>query len=121
MEMSLSYVKGLDVDSVQFSITAPFPGTRYFQEMKQAGRLRTLDWEAYDGTRSAVVSFPHLSLEDVQQFCEKAPTQWLIFKLRDPRWIIRQARYLLRLTRGQGISGLQGRIARASQILRGRL
>jgi len=119
MEMNLSFVKDLDVDSVQFSITSPFPGTRYFQEMEETGRLKSRNWEDYDGSRSAVVAFPHLSLEEIQTFCERAPARWLLAKLRDPRWIVRQARYLFRLAGGQGLAGLKGRIKRVREIVWG--
>lgn len=119
MEVSLAFVKDLDVDSVQFSITSPFPGTRYFEEMKSLGRLKTLDWDEYDGSRSAVVVFPNLSRQEIQGFCEKAPSRWLWRKLRDPRWIFRQGRYLLRLIRGQGVRGLRERVRRAIEILAG--
>jgi radical SAM superfamily enzyme YgiQ (UPF0313 family) len=119
MEMNLSFVKDLDVDSVQFSITSPFPGTRYFQEMEESGRLKSRNWEDYDGSRSAVVAFPHLSLEEIQSFCERAPARWLLAKLRDPKWLIRQVRYLLRVAEGQGMSGVKGRIQRIREIVQG--
>ncbi len=119
MEMNLSFVKDLDVDSVQFSITSPFPGTRYFEEMEEAGRLKSRNWEDYDGSRSAVVAFPNISLEEIQTFCERAPARWLFAKIRDPKWIARQARYLYRLARGQGLAGLKGRLKRVREIVWG--
>jgi len=118
METSLSFVKDLDVDSVQFSITSPFPGTRYFSQMKQAGRIRTMDWERFDGSHSSVVEFPHLQIEEIQAFCNSAASRWLLHKLRQPRWFLRQGRYLYRLTRGQGVRGLVSRLKRAREILR---
>ena len=117
MEVSLAFVKDLDVDSVQFSITAPFPGTRYFEEMKNLGRLKSLEWEKYDGARTSVVVFPGLSHQDIQKFCQKAPSRWLRRKLRDPGWLLRQVRYLVRLIRGQGLKGLWERTRRAIEVL----
>ncbi len=119
MEMNLAFVKDLDVDSVQFSITSPFPGTRYFREMEEAGRLKSRNWEDYDGSRSAVVAFPHLRLEEIQTFCGRASARWLLTKMRDPRWIVRQVRYLLRLAQGQGLAGLKGRLKRVREIVWG--
>jgi radical SAM superfamily enzyme YgiQ (UPF0313 family) len=119
MEMNLAFVKDLDVDSVQFSITSPFPGTRYFQEMEEKGRLKSRNWEDYDGSRSAVVAFPHLSLKEIQGCCERAPARWIVAKVRDPKWIARQIRYLLRVARGQGLIGLKGRLQRVREILWG--
>jgi len=87
--------------------------------MEEAGRLKSRKWEDYDGSRSAVVAFPHLSLEEIQTFCERASARWLLAKVRDPKWIVRQARYLLRLARGQGLSGLKGRLKRVREIVWG--
>jgi radical SAM superfamily enzyme YgiQ (UPF0313 family) len=117
METSFAFVKDLDVDSVQFSITSPFPGTRYFEEMQKVNRLKTLDWEKYDGSRSAVVEFPHLTLEEIQAYCEKAPSRWLRAKIRNPGWLVRQVQYVLRLLKGQGFVGLKARVQRAGEIL----
>ncbi|MEW6443408.1 MAG: radical SAM protein [bacterium] len=119
MEASLHFVQDLDVDSVQFSVTSPFPGTRYFEEMQRLGRLKTLDWERYDGARSAVVEFPHLSFAEIQHACRRAPSRWLRHKLGDARWLLRQVRYLLRIVRGQGLRGLTERFRRAADILIG--
>jgi anaerobic magnesium-protoporphyrin IX monomethyl ester cyclase len=117
MERSLAFVQELDVDSVQFSITSPFPGTRYFEELRKSGRLTTLDWTRYDGSRSSVVVFPHLSVSEIESFCARAPSRWLWKKLRDPAWGLRQIRYLARLLKGQGMRGLGQRIRRALEIL----
>ncbi len=119
METSLAFVKDLDVDSVQFSITSPFPGTRYFREMEETGRLKSRNWEDYDGSRSAVVAFPHLSLEEIQAFCERAPGRWLLAKARDPKWLLRQAGHFRRLARGQGLAGVRGRLERVREIVWG--
>ena len=118
METSLSFVKSLDVDSVQFSVTAPFPGTRYFRQLLQSGQLVSQDWERYDGSRSAVVAFPNLRPEEIQTFCQKAPARWLSVKLLHPTWLARQIRYLMRLLKGQGLSGVAERIRRMNEILR---
>ncbi len=117
MELSLSFVKSLDVDSVQFSIASPFPGTRYFEEMKRLNRLKFTDWEAFDGSCSAVVTFPRLTQYEIQRFCAQAASRWLRYKLRQPRWVARQVRYVWRLLRGHGLSGLAARISRALEIL----
>jgi radical SAM superfamily enzyme YgiQ (UPF0313 family) len=116
MEVSLAFVKDLDVDSVQFSITSPFPGTRYFEEMKHSGRLQTLDWEKYDGSHSSVVKFPHLTIEEIQAFQNKAASRWLLHKARQPRWFLRQIHSVYRLIKGQGIRGVIGRMKRVSEI-----
>lgn len=37
------------IDTVQFLILTPVPGTRFFKEMDEQGRLLTKDWSLYDG------------------------------------------------------------------------
>lgn len=37
------------VDTVQFMILTPLPGTPYFDQMEEQGRLLTRDWQLYDG------------------------------------------------------------------------
>jgi len=117
MELSLSFVKALDVDSVQFSIASPFPGTRYFEEMKRSDRLRFREWEDFDGSRSAVVDFPNLARGEIERFCAQAASRWLFHKLGQPRWVARQFRYMARLVQGQGVSALAARARRAVEIV----
>lgn len=37
------------IDTLQFMILTPLPGTPYFAEMERSGRLLTRDWSLYDG------------------------------------------------------------------------
>jgi radical SAM superfamily enzyme YgiQ (UPF0313 family) len=38
-----------DIDSIQFAVLTPLPGTSVFDEMDRQGRLLTKDWSLYDG------------------------------------------------------------------------
>ncbi len=113
MEETLECAKNLDVDSVQFSITTPFPGTRYFTQCDSQGTIITKDWNKYDGSRSSVVEFEGLSHERVEEFCRTATTKWLRRKLKDPKWILRQIYYLNRVRKGQGNKLFSEKIFRA--------
>jgi radical SAM superfamily enzyme YgiQ (UPF0313 family) len=42
------FATGLGIDTVQFLILTPLPGTPFFQEMEQSGRLLHRDWSKYD-------------------------------------------------------------------------
>lgn len=42
------YAKRLDIDSIQFMMLTPLPGTPVFDEMKEQGRLLHTDWSKYD-------------------------------------------------------------------------
>ena len=106
LRKTLEYAKSLDVDTLQFSITTPFPGTRYFNQLESRGLLRSTHWEDYDGLGQCVVRFENLSYEEVEEFCERFAGKWLRHKMRQPRWLLRQTRYLGRVLYGQGLAGL---------------
>jgi uncharacterized radical SAM superfamily protein len=42
------YAQKLDIDSIQFMMLTPLPGTPVFEEMKEQGRLLHTDWSKYD-------------------------------------------------------------------------
>jgi radical SAM superfamily enzyme YgiQ (UPF0313 family) len=42
------YAKELDINSVQFMMLTPLPGTPVFEELEQQGRLIHTDWSKYD-------------------------------------------------------------------------
>jgi radical SAM superfamily enzyme YgiQ (UPF0313 family) len=113
MEETLEFAKELDVDSVQFSITTPFPGTRYFSQCEAQNTITTREWRKYDGSRSAVVDFEGLSHEEVEEFCRTATAKWLRHKLKDPGWVLRQIYLLNRLRKGQGNKLFTEKILRA--------
>ncbi|MBI4683159.1 MAG: B12-binding domain-containing radical SAM protein [Nitrospirae bacterium] len=43
-----TFAKKLDIDSIQFMILTPLPGTPVFEELKSSGRLIHTDWSKYD-------------------------------------------------------------------------
>ncbi len=42
------YAKKLDIESIQFMMLTPLPGTPVFEELKEQGRLLHTDWSKYD-------------------------------------------------------------------------
>ncbi len=42
------YAKKLDIESIQFMMLTPLPGTPVFNELKEQGRLLHTDWSKYD-------------------------------------------------------------------------
>ena len=48
-ERALQACETLGIDGVTASVLTPLPGTRIYDEMKQAGRLITDDWAWFDG------------------------------------------------------------------------
>lgn len=70
-----------DPESVQFTIATPFPGSRYYREIKEAGRLLSDDFSKYDGFRSAVIRTDHLEPKDLEEIAAEANRRW-----QEHRW-----------------------------------
>jgi len=119
MEATFEYACELDIDSVQFSMATPCPGTDFYSELATEGRIRPAKWEEYDGSNMSVINYPDFSGEYLERFTTDAHTIWLRRKFRKPSWLWRQAHYLVRLTRGQGWPGLSKRFWRTIQLLTG--
>ncbi len=47
-ERTLSFLTSSHVSLVKFFTPAPYPGTRYYDDMRASGRLLTEDWSRYD-------------------------------------------------------------------------
>ena len=67
----------LPMDTVQFSIATPFPGTEFFAECERNGWLVTRDWSHYDGRFGAVVSYPQLGKREIEQMLTLAEDEYL--------------------------------------------
>ncbi len=63
---TLRFAKEINLDSVQFLILTPIPGTKLFEDFLNNGRIFTTDWELYDGHH--VVFYPkNLSPLELQE------------------------------------------------------
>ncbi len=83
----------LDPFTVQFSITTPFPGTKYFDIVSRNGNLLSKDWNDYDGNTKSVIHTDSLTAEDLVRARRKACRLWSRhFALRRVR--IRIKKYL---------------------------
>jgi radical SAM superfamily enzyme YgiQ (UPF0313 family) len=107
----------LDVDSVQFSIATPYPGTRFFHEARQQGFLPGLDFSQLDPWHHAPLTAHRVPKDFLEPFQAGAHRRWLEAKLRQPRWLWRQTRLLRRVVRTQGWHGLRSRARRGVDIL----
>ncbi len=86
MERTLEFTIGLKPDYAQFAIITPYPGTRYYRELKDSGRLLSGDWEDYDGSCRMIASLDSLSPEEVEAFVDYSYRR---FYLR-PRYILKR-------------------------------
>jgi anaerobic magnesium-protoporphyrin IX monomethyl ester cyclase len=113
LRATIEFVKGLDVDTVQFSIPIVYPGTRLFAEAKRSGWLRFPEgqWEKYDMSRPTLLN-PNMEAQEIVDMCSKA---WKEVYFR-PRFIaqkllaVRNAAELRLLVRGS-IAVMRGHMA----------
>lgn len=66
----------LDPTTIQFSILTPFPGTDFYQEMKEQGHLLGLKWAEYDGSYKSAICLDNLTGRDLEQAVQFAYKQW---------------------------------------------
>lgn len=65
----MRYAKKLNTSVAQFTISTPYPGTQYYEAMKD--KLLGLDWEMFNGF-NLVFDHPHVTRKDLLQLKEKA-------------------------------------------------
>jgi len=66
---TIEYAKSLDTSFAQFSVCTPYPGTKFFDDIKD--RITSRDWTKFD-TFTLVFDHPNLSPEDLEQLKERA-------------------------------------------------
>jgi radical SAM superfamily enzyme YgiQ (UPF0313 family) len=76
---TLEFAKELKPYSVQISITIPFPGTKYFDDLRKNGYLMTEDWKKYDGRHCAVMRTQSLTPEEIFTEHHKIKEEWIKF------------------------------------------
>ncbi len=86
---TVGFAKKHKIDTIQFLILTPLPGTRTFDEFDKTGRIFTYDWNLYDGMH--VVYEPkhmtpyHLQFENIKalrRFYSLRSVLKLIFKFK---------------------------------------
>ncbi len=119
LQRTFDYSCAIDIDSIQFSVATPLPGTAMFDTLQAQGALTAEGWSEYDGANTAVMRYEHLSKPDLESFMAESHSRWLRAKFRQPRWLLRQLRFVARTAASQGLPGVWGRFIRAVQLLRG--
>jgi radical SAM superfamily enzyme YgiQ (UPF0313 family) len=75
MEESFNFARKLACDSMQFYPLIVYPGTEAYEWAKAHGYLLTEDfsqWLTPTNAHNCVISFPHLTREEMVDFCERA-------------------------------------------------
>lgn len=68
---TIEYSKKLNTLVAQFALCTQYPGTKFFEKMKEEGRITTFDWEEYD-EYTPVFKHKHLSPEKLLSLKENA-------------------------------------------------
>jgi radical SAM superfamily enzyme YgiQ (UPF0313 family) len=111
---TLEFAKTITCDTMQFSTVTPYPGTPLFEKLKQAGRLRTLNWREFNGLGSSVIIWQNgLSAEQLQSLIKKGESDWLHTMMKRPGWWLRQFRFFTRSLPSQGMPLV---VRRAQQV-----
>ena len=59
------------ITTATFHIATPYPGTGFYREIEQAGRLKTRNWDAYD-TRHVTFNPARMSADELQEGYDRA-------------------------------------------------
>ncbi len=74
---TIKFAMELDPDSLQFSIVTPLPGTPYYTELKENGRLLTDDFTMYDGNNYSVLKLEQMTNAEVETLFKYAGKAWI--------------------------------------------
>jgi anaerobic magnesium-protoporphyrin IX monomethyl ester cyclase len=66
----------LDPTTVQFSIATPFPGTSFYDELREKGYILSENWAEYDGNHKSVIKSNNISQRDLEDAIKYAYKQW---------------------------------------------
>jgi len=116
---TFAYVCKLDIDSIQFSLATPLPGTPMYRDLELAGDLTASGWAEFDGANHTVIRYRDISKQEIEAFMAQSHSRWVRAKCKDPKWLIRQARFTARAAKSRGLGGVWERFTRALQLVRG--
>jgi radical SAM superfamily enzyme YgiQ (UPF0313 family) len=87
---TLKELKKLKPDYVLFSIANPFPGTEFYEIAKNRGWLYYGDYIPVDSAKNSIISYPHLSKKDLENFIAYAYMSYYL----SPHFIFKQIFHL---------------------------
>ena len=73
MEKTVKFALNLNIDTVQFSASMPFPGTEYYRICEENGLIKARSWEDWldKGEQSTVVEYPGLTKEEIEYYVDR--------------------------------------------------
>ena len=76
IQKTIDFALRMNPESVQFSITTPFPGTSYYKDLNKRGMLLSKKWSDYDGNFRSVIKTRELSAKDLENAVRIAYNTW---------------------------------------------
>lgn len=102
IETTYDFAFDLGTDTAQFSVSIPYPGTKFFADLDKGGHLKTRDWSKYNGTE-IVYEYPHLSSADILAAVKRARKKIVWKTILNPR---RAWTYAMMVKNYKGWTGL---------------
>jgi len=81
LEETLTLAKELNCDSMQFYPLIVYPGTEAYNWAKENKYLLSSDyrqWATKEGTYNSVLSFPHLTSQEILDYCNRATREYYL-------------------------------------------
>jgi len=75
---TIKLAKELPLDLANFAVAAPYPGTEFYQLVKEKGWLTSSNWEDFDQNYSSIVNYPQMSSQEISQATKKAYLAWYL-------------------------------------------
>lgn len=69
---TIKFAKKLKANYVQFTLAAPFPGTKLYEEVKSKGLLKIDKWSDLDGTKGVLMETEHMDKKQMSGVIRKA-------------------------------------------------
>lgn len=107
---TIRYLETLSTDTIQVSICTPFPGTALYDKAVRLDLLQDESWHHFDGRGFSVLKFDGLSQQELSEYRQRLFKKWLLWRLTEPGWIVRQIKHIVRSITGQGTRFFFGRI-----------
>jgi len=92
IQRTIEFACELNAEFTQFAIPTPLPGTTFYRMAREHGYIQTTEWDYFDGSHRAVVSYPQISHETLEVYSRKA---YHDYYLRS-RWLLLMSRRALR-------------------------
>ena len=80
VKKTIDFAIKLDPDSVQFSLTTPFPGTDFYTGLNEKGLIISTAWSKYDGNATAGFKTENLSPAQLEWALVEAKRRWTAHK-----------------------------------------